>query len=531
MFTEIKLNNFRILKNKSLKLGKYITMLAGWNATGKSTILALLANSSEMKNQKTYNGKPFRAEFSEILKGSKKFDKSETERLQITWENDTQKIVKTFRTSWQNEKGKERFRVIPKELDEDDKLKNEAKFDIPVIYLGLSRLFPIGETGDEQLNDNSQTFQCEEDKQWFIKTYNSTLSLNDEINDITSINFQSISKKTSGVNTAYYDWKTNSAGQDNLSQILFAILSFKHLKQNYASYKGGLLLIDEIEASLHPKAQQKIIDLLIKEARINNLQIVFTTHSLTIIEHFSNKKQSENEDILYHYFTKANQQLEIKTNSKFEEMKDDLLVSLYQDNPIKKIIVYTEDNEARWFLKKLLRYKIPCKYLNIIPVQISCSSLVDLMNCEPAFAYHIVIFDGDLSSKDKRRIKKNKFNYLVLPTNLDKKGNKVLESPEKCLENFIFSEKDYSKEYLKKEHIKYPEVKIEFFNEHSSDSYSETKDREKKKHWFKDHRQLFERSKIMDYWKKEYSNQVETFINDFKSKFNKIADKLNIEKI
>ena len=532
MFTNIKLNNFRILKDKQIKLGKYITMLAGWNATGKSTVLALLANSTELKPSigKTYNGKSFRAEFSEILKGSKKFDQTLADRLAITWEEDNgTNITKTFRTTWQKEKGKDRFRVIPRETDEEGGRKNEAKFDIPVIYLGLSRLFPIGETDDDFLKDNSQTFQFEEDKEWFITTYKKVLSVNDAISDITSINFESISKKTSGINTKYYDWKTNSAGQDNLSQILFSILSFKNLKRNSNSYRGGLLLIDEIESSLHPKAQQKLIDLLIKEAKDNTFQVVFTTHSLNIIEYFSHKKKSSEETIVSYYFTKANNELEIKENPSYEEMKEDLLLSLYKKDSRKKIIVYTEDEEARWFLKKLLKYKIPSKYLNILPVHISCSSLVDLMNCEPAFSNYIVIFDGDLSSKQEKRIKKNKTNYITLPTNLDKEGQKKLEPPEKCLETFILSEE--GEPYLKKEHIKNPKVKIEFFQENCSSSCPGDKEREKSKNWFQNHKQLFERSNIMGYWKSENKKQVEDFIKKFKCIFNKIANKLDIEKI
>ena len=34
MFTSIKINDFRVLKNVDIKLGRYITMLAGWNQTG-----------------------------------------------------------------------------------------------------------------------------------------------------------------------------------------------------------------------------------------------------------------------------------------------------------------------------------------------------------------------------------------------------------------------------------------------------------------------------------------------------------------
>ncbi len=526
MFTEIQLNDFRILKNQSLKLGKYITMLAGWNATGKSTVLALLANSTQRTDKKTYTGKPFRAEFSEILKGSKNFDKSEANRLQITWENGTQQIIKTFRTSWQNENGKNRFRVIPKELDEDDKRKNEAKFDIPVIYLGLSRLFPIGESDDESLKGSALNFQEEEDKNWFIKTYQQTLSLqNETITGITGINVSIIKKNTSGINTQSYDWRTNSSGQDNLSQILFALLSFKKLKQSNKDYKGGLLIIDEIESSLHPKAQQHLIDLLIKEARANDIQIVFTTHSLSIIKYFSDKHKSDDGNITYYYFTKANDKLEIQKTPSFEKMEQDLLLPVYHKPSPQQIVVYTEDPEARWFLSKLLRYRIPQKRLNLLDIRLSCSSIIDLMNTDPAFANYIVILDGDLPTKQENRIKKNKGNLLLLPTNLNEDSIPKKESPEECLYNFIFSPK--ATDYLAKEHEKNDMVKIEYFRENAISSDN----REEYKKWFNSQKEILDNSQIWKYWKEVNSNQVSEFIQKFQEKFNKIADKLNIEKI
>lgn len=43
--------------------------------------------------------------------------------------------------------------------------------------------------------------------------------------------------------------------------------------------KHTLLLVDEIETSLHPRAQRRLIRDLAELCRINELQIILTTHS------------------------------------------------------------------------------------------------------------------------------------------------------------------------------------------------------------------------------------------------------------
>lgn len=531
MFTSINIKNFRAIQNKEIQLGKYVTMLAGWNSTGKSTVLALLANSTELKPQKgkSYNGKPLRAEFGEILKGSKTFDTTAADRLEIIWEKDGKRIIKNFRTGWQNENGKERFRVIPKELNEHGKIKNEAKFELPVIYLGLSRLFPIGESDENSIEEKAQLFNSDEDKEWFIQNHQELLGTNDSITNLTNINFQTISKNSLGIDTDCYDWKTNSSGQDNISQILFAILSFRKLHKTNPEINGGLLIIDELEAALHPKAQEKIINLLVKESKSNRFQVVFTTHSFSIIESFINKKKSNDGTIVYHYFSRANDQVEIKQDISFQEIKEDLLLTPYHKPSIPKIIIYTEDEEARWFLKKLLRYRIHREKYKLLNVNISCNSLIDLMNCDPSFTNYLVVFDGDLPPSSIKRIKKNKNNYLLLPTNRNSSGNAEKESPERCLENFIFSQK--GKKYLQEGHKKIPQVKREFFNEYRIDSCNGDHGREKSKVWFQLHKELFEKSKIFDYWKAENEETINIFIKEFIKIFNKIAENVSAEKI
>ena len=96
-------------------------------------------------------------------------------------------------------------------------------------------------------------------------------------------------KKGIGINTDKYSSITNSAGQDNIGQIIMAIMSFRKLKKEYKGYKGGLLLIDEIEATLHPIAQIKLLDFLYRACKELNLQVVFTTHSVALLEVLSQK--------------------------------------------------------------------------------------------------------------------------------------------------------------------------------------------------------------------------------------------------
>ena len=188
MYKKIHINDFRLFQNQTLLLGKYLTVLSGRNSTGKSTILGMIANSGELKKKDgvTYSSKPFRAEFSELFKGSRQFDQIGPDRFTITLsdENGNEIDYRSFRTAWQTkdkyrkkapteatekeettqganedkaedkkEKAphEERFRVIPfKKLDGGK--KTEAKFNYPVLYLGLSRLFPIGESQDGSIS-------------------------------------------------------------------------------------------------------------------------------------------------------------------------------------------------------------------------------------------------------------------------------------------------------------------------------------------------------------------------------------------
>ncbi|MEF0669088.1 AAA family ATPase, partial [Acinetobacter baumannii] len=58
---------FRKLANLDIKISPRITIIAGHNGIGKSSILGLLANGSSDKKHVSYFEKSFRAEFNEIF--------------------------------------------------------------------------------------------------------------------------------------------------------------------------------------------------------------------------------------------------------------------------------------------------------------------------------------------------------------------------------------------------------------------------------------------------------------------------------
>lgn len=555
MYKTIEINDFRQFKNQKLFFGKYLTVLSGRNSTGKSTILGMVANSGELKKKdgETYSSKAFRAEFSELFKGSQVFDHSGPNRFSITiCDEDGRNLdYRSFRTAWQqtgksnhssrgsktqneNLNGKRitqkskctyvsqnRFRVIPfKKLD--DGKRTEAKFEYPVIYLGLSRLFPLGESHDESISNKQIRFVSEEHRSWFVENYKKILSMQTDIEGITNYSISETDKKSGiGVSTDYYDYLTNSSGQDNLGQILLALLSFRKLREEQGErWRGGILLIDEIDATLHPAAQLKLIKLFLQEARNNNLQIMVTTHSISFLQEICKKTahnfhEENNNCVELYYFTNANRKLEIKRNPSIFEIENDLTISslVQSRNEVK---LYSEDKEARWFLRHLVPEYL--NYVEIIESTIGCDQLINLYNADMQyFGNALIVLDGDVTEKQLKKIpdnvRENLGNIIKLP------GDK---SPERILYEYLMS--------LDPEHDFWERgskfgFTWDYFKEHGPDSgsYTGEKNRDKYKQWFIAHVPYFDNIKLMDFWIKDNSELVQEFRDNFCRAYNHIA--------
>lgn len=366
MFTRLYLEDFRIFKDQTIHIGNTITAIAGHNATGKSTILGILGNTCELKSKfgTTITDKQFKTEFSELFKGSKAFDKRSGDigtLFYLPQDNDNE-IPITLRVTWQkwdkDSVDSNRFRILPKWVDHSISEKVTAKkLSVPSFYLGLSRLYPLGEDTSEVIEERKfKKKLTNDDIQWLIKNYKYILSIDDSISSIS--NYEIFKKRSGGVNTSHYDFLSNSSGQDNLMQIMYLLLSFIKLKTEYDNigepWPGGILLIDELDATLHPAAQIRLIDLIYKVCKQFNFQAVFTTHSLQILEYLSSL-QIRNSDINIEYFTTANGKLEIHHNPPFEAMENDMMISTYYlTSNNRKINIYSEDAEARYFIRHML---------------------------------------------------------------------------------------------------------------------------------------------------------------------------------
>ena len=90
------------------------------------------------------------------------------------------------------------------------------------------------------------------------------------------------------------DANNNLYSEQNFSLGERLLLNILDLLQNIAP--KTLLLIDEVELSLHPIAQIKFYDFLKRQANSKNLAIVISTHSSSLIKHADNRLFLEKDD-------------------------------------------------------------------------------------------------------------------------------------------------------------------------------------------------------------------------------------------
>jgi predicted ATPase len=295
IINDVHIKQFRGFNDVQFTLGKNLTVIAGQNGTQKTTVLGILSQPFSITDKENplfgevpLCGGNYRSSFAEKFKLSEAFDKAQCHEWTLKLNNATEPEFTV--ESIKRDSSSEAIRFWQKWK----RSKGSGYIQLPVIYLSLSRLFPIGEdTGIGSSTDISLT----SDEFKFYKDWHDKILIIPD-GQMTSVDYlKSKQKNTLGANTSYYDWRMNSAGQDNIGKILLAILSFKRLKEKHGdSYKGGILAIDELDTTLYPASQLKLVEALRKFSSQYSIQIVFTTHSLTILEemcvHQENPKKS-----------------------------------------------------------------------------------------------------------------------------------------------------------------------------------------------------------------------------------------------
>ena len=524
--SELYIERFRLFRRNKFKLGKYMTAITGFNATGKSTVLGLLGHCGELKPKRL---KPllqgaFKAELSEILKFSEDYDKKIANLGSITFTdyaacgNCQYPSGLLYRAFWQKYSNGKRYRIIPKKTAE---WASSGKINWPTLYLGLCRLYPLGESlGVTKIHPSGKLSVEEND--FIINNMKSILNIREESKDFTIASISETNKKRGvGFNTDIYNYLSNSAGQDNLGQILMAILSFKRLKTQLGNdWHGGLLVIDELDAVLHPLAQNKLIDFLYHQAKEIGMQIVFTSHSLGLLEYVSRKTKYNNVNTINDYelvsVTNANGPVEVVQNPPFDAIYNELMAT-YLTPASRKISVFSEDDEARFFIKKLLeKYSVRFKLLE---VSFGRDQLLRMLTDDfQNFKQYIYILDGDLDDSDIE-----KYTQKVAPAKvgciLTLPGDK---SPEQVIWEYL-NQLTSDHAFIKWGGLQmgYSKRSIEE-NGPFSDKYNGCeKEREKFKQWFNDNTQLV--NDVFYHWCEDNNQSVEKFVQDFITAYNWIA--------
>lgn len=540
----LKIKEFRAFQNEfEMELAKNVTCISGHNGIGKSTILAILSNCGEIKADqgRMLDGSIFRGEFSDIIKGDKEYDGT-GEKVTIKFENvPTHEFSPPyvnsldFRTTFQVYKKKERYRLIPKKIPRER--NSEAKINWPTFYLGLSRLYPIGESKDISKIKHFN----EEIAQILVQTHASILAMDYGENAAAKeLGIVEHSKSKVGVKTTTFSETANSSGQDNIGQILLAVLSFENLKNTNENYSGGLLLIDELDATLHPAVQKRLFDYLLQKSIELDLQIVFTTHSLSLIEHvsYTKNKRRYSELIKLSYLRKRQRGVNEVINpnpSVYERDLNDTYAGL--EPQINKVKVLTEDEVAQWFLERVLpigdHESAQFSNLEYLDLNTSWQHIIKLMVCDvQVYKNYIAILDPDINKEENLRVLQGQINGY--PYKINQPTANILTIPSSHSENYNVERMLW--EYLSEvedDHEMFDDVilvdanfqkRLILENGPDSENYARVGSM-KYKRWFQDHKYLL--NTVLRYWVKDNQEIVTEFVHNFKSTYNKINNEIN----
>jgi predicted ATPase len=489
---KVTIRKFRHLQNIELVFGERLTAIAGQNGTGKSSILGLVGHAFKFPaDYKTLNEKQFATQYSEIFRFSyPEYDKPKDHDYTI--ELDSGELIPVLSYD-RKERGKERSL----RLRVGKSIKEEGKVTFPVIYLGLRRLFPLAQ---ESSVKHEVKVLSREQTQKYQNLHNEILLLNEQI---TPEYVEVFSKSFYASKTGKYDCFGNSAGQDNIGQILTAILSFEKSKELMRdSYPGGIVLIDEIDATLYPGAQIKLVEKLFRLGQDLDLQVIFTTHSTDVVETMMDPKYHEYSKVIYLYDARGVKN--VQNQITIEEIINDLKVQLPIRKKPEKITVFCEDNEARLWISNLLGNRIT-RHISFIQDSFGADQLVDIANKRiPVFYRSIFVLDGD----KKQALKRNNCPRVILlpgqsrPENIFHEFLRSLPADDK----FWGSVGGYTQQLCFKDQ---PKI---------------NPDRNIMKDWFKNQKSCWGRgcSKLFNRWKE--ANPV--LAHTFKAEFEDIIKKL-----
>lgn len=536
---------FRKLKKIEFEFAPRITLIAGHNGIGKSTILALVANGSGLTDSdySGYTGKTFQGNLNEIIhldyesefaikKKEKTLPRPVLEYI-LDGSSFKKRCALTKRTVPATDNKPERLeaRVVPRNIPLKDQvipgtdieIGSSSKVPLPTLYLGMTRMLPIGESDPELVENTPDTLIHKADIDFITTFVNGVIGVSASTSSTKSITTQSIKGtiKTTKHPTYNHSPKTVSLGQDSLSAIATALASFQKLKREWPDYPGGLLVIDELDAGFHPHAQKKLISSIGNAAKKLNIQVVATTHSLCLIEAIhpdANPIGDKGEYVDKVIYIRDTNHPKISESS-LAAIRDDMNLVPPKPKPketTKYLKVYLEDAEANRFVKALLtrrvqnKVKLACgALLKPIPISVGCENLQGLQQFDPHFKTVLIAVDAD--SKVRTGSGKNKIrNVVKLPGGSDSAGRGY--NPERTLYEFVKELIETDEGYpIARAHLDSLGVTSDQLHHHLIEGDVTITKRESSKNWMKARLTVIDDWNLIDLWLKENPEKVNAF--------------------
>lgn len=173
LVTKIHIEKFRHLVDVDLKFGTRLTVIAGSNGTGKTSILGLIGHVFTYKKHKSFFKKNYETEFSNVFRFSETFDRPGEHKYFVEFSDGTKKEALSRQST---EGKKKRFRI-----DVGSRVKDSGKEEKPVMYLGLKRLIPLAQEIEHSIKLGSEDRLPDDYKIIYNEYYNKIFSTEDKI--------------------------------------------------------------------------------------------------------------------------------------------------------------------------------------------------------------------------------------------------------------------------------------------------------------------------------------------------------------
>jgi predicted ATPase len=533
---------FRKLGNINIEFADRLTLIAGHNGIGKSTILGLIANTFGMTDRggpKSYFGEPFSANIERIVYlALAEVDETQKDPASapvvtacVNGVEVKKRCSMTRRSVWK------RARVVPRTIDkaEDDTVGQDAKIPLPTIYLGMRRLASAGEA-DEKEVASSKLDMHPADSALMVAFVSSVIHGTELNADVTHQTIKGSKKKTAQPGYAQHDALAVSMGQDCLGSMATALASFNQLKRDMGdAYPGGLLVIDEMDVGFHPHAIERLAKSLKSYANQLNLQIIATTHSPRLIEavHPDGDGNSNAPDkVIYLLDTKYPR---LAIDQSLRAMLSDMAMTPDDEKPTMRakptLAVYFEDDEAAQFCAILIpttkKAVLSKKYgvrINWIPLGIGGSHLVKLPEKDPLFLDRVLIVDADTTVPQDAAARGNTVKLPNVPGTTG-----VARSLENTTKQFLRDISNTPDGPLRKALLDLntpnptsDKVHVNFFQ----DGDGESTKREKTKIWWKKHWTKLRNWGVIAQWAVVYKTEVDKFEAAFEAAVARTASRL-----